>query len=115
MAHGGGHHTALLLGNRLRELRTKQDMTQADLAESTGLSDNFIALMERGKTSPSLQTLENLANALNVQIADLFAFNSKTPTKINKSERAIQHLLRKHTPSQIKTLLQIQKLIEKLK
>ncbi len=60
------HHEYLALGRRLRELRRRHGWTQSDLAENAGLSVSYVAEIERGGRNPSLETLMNLAAALNV-------------------------------------------------
>jgi transcriptional regulator with XRE-family HTH domain len=66
-----------LLGKRIRGLRNKAGLTIAQLAEKANLSDNFIGCIERGERSPTLKTLEKVASALGVEIADLFVFSPK--------------------------------------
>lgn len=41
-------------------------MRQEDLAEKTGLSTNFIGMLERGEKMPSLETFIEIVNALDV-------------------------------------------------
>ena len=52
--------------------RKKEGLSQAALAEKAGTAPNYIALIEVGKNFPSLQMLEKIANALNVDCLDLF-------------------------------------------
>jgi transcriptional regulator with XRE-family HTH domain len=47
-------------------------MTQAQLAEAAGLSNDAVSRIERGDREARLITLERLASALGVQVADLF-------------------------------------------
>lgn len=54
------------LGRRIRELRQGQGWTQVELAEHAGLSPGYVAELERGGRNPSLETILNLAAALNV-------------------------------------------------
>ena len=49
------------LGNRLRTLRKERRYTLADVSKRTGLSVSFLSDAERGRTKPSLDTLEKLA------------------------------------------------------
>jgi transcriptional regulator with XRE-family HTH domain len=60
------------LGNRLRELRRQQALSLRALAEKSGLSANTLSLIENGKTSPSVATLQQIALALNVPITAFF-------------------------------------------
>ncbi|WP_191014261.1 helix-turn-helix domain-containing protein [Treponema zioleckii] len=55
--------------------RKKEGLSQAALAEKAGTAANYIALIEVGKNFPSLQMLEKIALALNVDALDLFDKN----------------------------------------
>lgn len=61
-----------LVGQRIRELRTKHGLSLRALAELSGLSTNAISLIERGDNSPTVSSLHNLATALNVPITAFF-------------------------------------------
>ena len=53
------------LGQQIRALRKKQELTRGALADRTGLSVIYIKKLERGeRTSPSSETLERIARAL---------------------------------------------------
>jgi transcriptional regulator with XRE-family HTH domain len=56
---------------RLKMLRKKRKMSQADLAARVDLSREYIARLETGHHDPPLSTLEKLAKALKVKVADL--------------------------------------------
>lgn len=60
------------LGSRIKELRLKKKLTQAQLAELVGIDPKHLSRIEGGKNYPSLDTLEKLAYSLNIQICDLF-------------------------------------------
>jgi transcriptional regulator with XRE-family HTH domain len=60
------------LGNRLRDLRRQQALSLRALAEKSGLSANTLSLIENGKTSPSVATLQQIAIALNIPITSFF-------------------------------------------
>ncbi|MCD4673580.1 MAG: helix-turn-helix domain-containing protein, partial [Anaerolineaceae bacterium] len=62
----------VLVGRKLRELRTQQGLSLRALAERSGLNVNTLSLLENGKSSPSLSTLHQLALTLNVPIALFF-------------------------------------------
>jgi DNA-binding XRE family transcriptional regulator len=64
-------------GKRVRYLRRDRDMTQEQLAELADLSVNFISQIERGYSSPSLETIIKFANALEVDVGELFKFDVK--------------------------------------
>jgi len=60
------------VGSRLRELRNEQGLSIRALAELSGLNVNTLSLIENGKTSPSVSTLQQLAQALVVPISSFF-------------------------------------------
>jgi len=59
-------------GDQVRKLRVEHDMTQQELAEASSLSLDYISLIERGKRSPSLESIEGIARAIGVSISELF-------------------------------------------
>ena len=61
------------LGPALRLERRKRGLTLAELAAASGLSKGFVSQIENDKTSPSLDTLERLAGALDLRVVDLLA------------------------------------------
>jgi len=60
------------VGRQLRKLRTESGLSIRALAESSGLNVNTLSLIENGKTSPSVSTLQQLAAALDVPITAFF-------------------------------------------
>ena len=67
------HTVEEAVGIRVRALRKRLDMTVAELARQAGLSAGMLSKIENGATSPSLSTLQALADACNVAISSLFA------------------------------------------
>ncbi len=60
------------LGERIQQARERQGLTQRDLAARTGLSQQYLSLLERGdRTNPTLDTLMVLAKALDVSLLAL--------------------------------------------
>ena len=60
------------IGKRLREVRTERDLSIRDLARISGLNVNTLSMIENGKNSPSLETLQRLSLALEMHIAAFF-------------------------------------------
>ncbi len=56
------------LGNVLRRLRKSQNLTLAEVSDATKLSVSFLSDVERGRTRPSLDTLEKLAASYKVSV-----------------------------------------------
>jgi transcriptional regulator with XRE-family HTH domain len=66
--------TVLKLGLKIRVERQKQKLSQEKLAELACLNRNFIGMIERGETNVTVKNLESIANALNLNIKELFNF-----------------------------------------
>tara|TARA_B100000768_G_scaffold170132_1_gene176254 strand:- start:335 stop:991 length:657 start_codon:yes stop_codon:yes gene_type:complete len=60
------------IGREVRTFRRRQEVTVAELAGLTGLSIGMLSKIENGNTSPSLTTLQTLANALSVPLTSFF-------------------------------------------
>lgn len=60
------------IGKQVRESRLHQSMTVAELSKLTGLSTGMLSKIENGNTSPSLTTLQSLANALSIPLTAFF-------------------------------------------
>ena len=56
------------IAKRIKKLRKSADLTQAELAEKINISTNAVAKLENNLMAPSLQTLVNIANILNVDM-----------------------------------------------
>lgn len=61
------------LGERLRELRLGLEYTLLQLSQATTLSVSYLSDIERGRTTPSLDTLEKIANFYTMPIGQLMA------------------------------------------
>ena len=59
------------VGLKIKLLRTKLGMSQEVLAEKSSLSKNAIGAIERGTSSPTIDSLERIAKALTVSLPEL--------------------------------------------
>ncbi|MFP4568972.1 helix-turn-helix domain-containing protein [Rhodosalinus sp.] len=60
------------IGREIRAFRKQQGITVAELSKLTELSIGMLSKIENGNTSPSLTTLQTLANALSVPLTAFF-------------------------------------------
>ena len=60
-----------LVGERVRAEREKAGFSTAQLARAAGLSKAYIVRLENAGTNPSLGVLGQIANALDITVADL--------------------------------------------
>jgi XRE family aerobic/anaerobic benzoate catabolism transcriptional regulator len=61
----------ILLGLRIRELRTAKGWRQIDLAEEAGINENYISDLEIGKKEICLRTMQAIAEAFDLTLAEL--------------------------------------------
>ncbi len=59
------------LGENLKKIRTKKNITQTELAKILGVDKSFVSNIENGKTNPTLSTITNLAQTLGVSTNEL--------------------------------------------
>ena len=95
------------LGVRIRTLRKAAGLTQEQLAEVADISVNFIGYVERGQRAPSIQTLERIAQGLNVRPKDLFEFLEDESNEL--LYETLIAALRKCTSDDLHALIQIAK------
>ena len=65
------------LYNRLKELRARLGVNQAELGNLAGVSRQTISLIERGDYSPSVTLALKLARILSVTVEDIFAYEEE--------------------------------------
>ena len=59
------------LGGNIRRLRQEQGMSLRQLGLMTGVYYQYISRIEKGEANPTVDTLDQLAGALNVNVRDL--------------------------------------------
>jgi transcriptional regulator with XRE-family HTH domain len=120
----------MVIGQRLRALREYKNLSQGDIEKRTGLLRCYVSRVENGHTSPSIESLEKFARALEVPIFQLFYDGEKPPhlrpAKINggwgstghdaRTLERLRRLLRRTKPANLKLLmLMAQRMAEKKK
>ncbi|MFM1581127.1 helix-turn-helix domain-containing protein [Helcococcus bovis] len=60
------------IGDKIKKLRKKMDLTQEELAERSELTKGFISQLERNLNSPSVDTLADVLEALGTNLGDFF-------------------------------------------
>ncbi len=97
-------------GQRVRLIRKSQNLTQEKLSEMIDLDPQHFCKMENGTHFPSPKNLVKIADALNVEVQDLFAFNSSDKT-LEKIIVEVKNL----TPKELDFLQTIINALSKLK
>jgi transcriptional regulator with XRE-family HTH domain len=94
-----------ILALNLKEYRRKNGLTQEKLAEKTGISSNYLSMVEISRKFPTPEMLDRLAGALNIQTFQLFDPTATPDGALLHLEQAIieniETLLRKNIKQDI--------------
>src|ERR1700736_4084803 len=71
----------MVIGERLRVLRTEKRLSQGDIEKRTGLLRCYVSRVEHGYTVPAVETLEKFARTLEVPMYELF-YDGEGPAKL---------------------------------
>jgi XRE family transcriptional regulator, master regulator for biofilm formation len=84
---GGEGYMKEMIGLRIRKFREEKKMTLEDLGEKLGgISKGYISKLERGLKPINLENLQKIANALDVDVTDLFPHKEKTDNPFTGDE-----------------------------
>lgn len=93
------------MGKRIREIRVSQKLTQAALAELSGIEPSNLSHIERAATKVSLPTLIRIANALDVSLDELVSISLVKSEHI--AVKQINELLSDCSPSEMQAIIEI--------
>jgi transcriptional regulator with XRE-family HTH domain len=60
------------LGESIRNIRKEKNLSQGEMQKRTGILRSYLSRVENGHTVPSFATLQRLASAMEVNLADFF-------------------------------------------
>ena len=82
------------IGATIRDFRLQRNMSQGDIEKRTGLLRCYLSRVENGHTVPSLETLQKIARALDLQLSEFFAEETiaKEMSGLNLGEAEIRFL-----------------------
>ncbi|MGZ0040525.1 helix-turn-helix domain-containing protein [Paenibacillus ottowii] len=93
-----------LVGARIRALRKEKGLSQESLGEKGGFHFSYIGQIERGEKNVSLINIAKIADALDVNLIQLFAYVNED-IKVTKHEDGIQeivNILQKSSPEKVR-------------
>ena len=78
---------AKIVWERLRTYRTREGLSQEELAEKSGLHNTYIGQLERGEKNATLESIEKVAKSLDLPLEILFEniVNGETKNEIAKN------------------------------
>ena len=98
------------LGKKIKQIRKESNLTQADLAEKINVDFKYLSRIETGLSTPSLKTIEKIAEQLGVDCGLLFTFDKPLDKKMLEVE--IYNKIKKYSPEKLKKLLEIITILE---
>jgi transcriptional regulator with XRE-family HTH domain len=72
------------VGERIRLLRQQRGISQEQLAFKAGITPSYLGQIERGEKSPTIDSLDKVATALNVTLEELFSFEYAHPDNVDQ-------------------------------
>ena len=85
------------VGERLRTVRTRRGLSRKLLSVASGVSERYLAEMERGAGNASLLVVRRLALAMGIRVSD---FTSEEPDRAVDFDQAV-HLLERLPPAEL--------------
>ena len=98
--------TKKLLGGRIKEIRKLRRLSQEELAERVAIDPKHLSRIEVGRGFPSLDTLENLAKCLNVDLKDFFDYSHKDGS-LKNLKKIISDMLKEADETKLRLLVRI--------
>ena len=81
--------SSILPGQRFRRLRTRRDLSLAEVARATGVSVGFLSGLERGQVRSSIATLRRIARFYRTNILSFFETAGDNPRLVRPHQRKI--------------------------
>jgi transcriptional regulator with XRE-family HTH domain len=81
------------IGEAIKEMRTDRRLSQKELAEMSGISQNALCNIEKGYSFPSKDTIKAICDAMDIPVSWLL-FSSITEEDVPKEKREIFNALR---------------------
>lgn len=94
-----------LIGKRIQELRKAHRLSQEKVAEKADISPNYLSRIECGKENPTLDMLIKLADALKVEMWEVFDFGHGA--SIKELREAMNRLLKETDEEKIRLAVKI--------
>jgi len=75
---------AMHIGAKIREVRESRKLSVRTLAASAGFSPSFISQIENKQASPSISSLERIAAALDITLAEFFSASEHRSSRVDR-------------------------------
>ena len=103
------------IGQRIRNYRTSQGLSQEKLAELSGCHHTYIGQIERGEKNATVESIEKISSALGVSLSTLFEKLGSEGTRQNDIPLELYEMLSSKTKEEQEQFYRIITDIEKYK
>ena len=93
------------IGNKIKEIRKKRGLTQAELAEKINVDPKYISRLETGNSTPSIPTIAKISETLDVEMFNFFIV--ETDKKKNQLIELISSKLPKANIKELNAIFEI--------
>jgi ABC-type iron transport system FetAB ATPase subunit/transcriptional regulator with XRE-family HTH domain len=100
-------NVAVAVGERIRQFRTRQHLSQEELAFASEIHPAYIGKVERGEKCPTIETVSKIANGLKVSIPKLLDIDSNTEVEEEDAFHRIKVAMNGLSPEQMVKIAQI--------
>ncbi len=76
----------MTIGEKIKILRQKKRLTQKQLGDLCGMADSAIRRYENGRAKPKIETLQKIADALDIKISELISLNDAIGSVLETTE-----------------------------
>lgn len=76
----------MTIGEKIKFLRQKKGLTQKQLGDLCGMADSAIRRYESGRANPKIETLQKIADALDIKISELISLNDAIGSVLETTE-----------------------------
>ena len=80
------------IGAAIRSRRQELNLSLRELSKQSGLSIGFLSLVERGRSSPALTSLSNVAKALRVELSSFFPAEEEEQNEAEETKQRVSPL-----------------------
>lgn len=80
------------IGAAIRSRRQELNLSLRELSKQSGLSIGFLSLVERGRSSPALTSLSNVAKALGVELSSFFPAEEEEQNEAEETKQRVSPL-----------------------
>jgi len=93
----------VLVGERIRSLRKERGWSQEELGEKADLHHTYVGAVERGEKNASIDTLDKIADALGIEMVDLFTL-TKGKMNVDNLRAYIIEEVKESSPGMLKLI-----------